>query len=310
METRKAEKGSFAQTTKAPVTITTVRVVPDEKGKKVVRVAPVVNSFEWVERQWFEQWKAGKSSRHANQVEDRVATDILPKLGHRPIAEIEAPEIASVASAIEARGAGDLARRSLHTMSQIFRFGIVKGYNKRNPAVDIKARDFLKGVDTRNFARVEQSEVPELLWDIEHYNRMPITRIVLKLMMRTFLRTSELILAPWSKLMFDGNRLSNLRWEIPADRMKMPSPHIVPLSRQVVALFDELHSYTGETKWLFPNMKDFRQCMSKNTILGALETMGYKGKMTGHGFRGLASTILPEMPRLGSDSVLRFTLFS
>ena len=192
------------------VTITTVRVVTDEKGKKVVKIAPVANSFAWVEQQWFEQWKADKSPRHAQQVESRIATDILPKLGHRPIAEIEAPEIADVALAIEARGAGDLAHRSLNTMSQIFRFGITRGYNKRNPAMDIKARDFLKGVETRNFARVEQSELPELLWKIEHYNGLPVTRIVLKLMVRTFLRTSELILAPWSELVFNGNRLSNL----------------------------------------------------------------------------------------------------
>jgi hypothetical protein len=106
METRKAQKGSFAQTTKAPVTITTVRVVTDDKGKKVVKIAPVANSLAWVEQQWFEQWKADKSPRHAQQVENRIATDILPKLGHRPIAEIEAPEIADVALDIEARGGG------------------------------------------------------------------------------------------------------------------------------------------------------------------------------------------------------------
>jgi integrase len=268
------------------------RKVPSATVAPTAEGAP--GSFTWVERQWFEQWRAGKNPRHAQQVENRIATDILPKLGHRPIAEIEAPEIASVALAIEDRGAGDLAHRSLHTMSQIFRFGIVKGYNKRNPAMDIRAHDFLKGVETRNFARVEQSELPGLLLAIERYVGYPTTRVVIKMMVRTFLRTSELILSPWAEFSFRAGKLTDTKWTIPAERMKMPSPHIVPLSRQVVAFLEELHRYTGGTPWLFPNMKDAMKCMSKNTILAALETMGYKGKMTGHGFRGLASTILHE----------------
>ena len=292
MERRKAAK-SLPTAQPVPV-VTRVEVVEDDDGKKIVRTTPILNSFSWVEHQWFEQWRAGKSSRHAQQVESRIATDILPKLGHRPIAEIEAPEVASVALAIEERGAGDLARRSLHTMSQIFRYGIVRGYNKRNPAMDIKARDFLKGVDSRNFARVEQNELPALLWSIEHYEGMPVTRIVLKLMVRTFLRTSELILSPWTELRFKVGKLTDTKWNIPAERMKMPSPHFVPLSRQVIALLEELQGYTGGTVWLFPNQADSTKCMSKNTILSALDTMGYKGKMTGHGFRGLASTILHE----------------
>jgi integrase len=251
-------------------------------------------TFAWVQKQWFEKWKAGKSPRHAKQVKSRVETDILPSLGHRPITEIEAPEIVEVALAIQERGAVDLAHRSLHTMGQIFRYGIARGYNRRNPVAEIKGSDFLKGVDSRNFARVGQSELPDLLLEIERYVGFPTTRIVIKLMVRTFLRTSELILAPWSELSFRGHKLLETKWTIPAERMKMPTPHIVPLSHQAAALLEELHRYTGGTQWLFPNMKDPARCMSKNTILNALETMGYKGKMTGHGFRGLASTILHE----------------
>jgi integrase len=260
--------------------------------------APAKGSFAWVQERWFEQWREGKNERHVQQVKDRIATDITPKLGRRPITEIEAPEIVAVALAIEVRGAGDVARRSLNTMSQIFRFGIAHGYCRRNPAADIKAADFLKGVDPRNFARVAVHELPALLFAIEHYNGLPVTKIALQLMVRTFLRTSELILAPWSEFQFEGKRLTNLRWEIPGTRMKkiqgMQVPHYVPLSRQVIGLLEELHGYTGETKWLFPGQKDLTKCMSKNTILAALDTMGYKGKMTGHGFRGLASTILHE----------------
>ncbi len=257
-----------------------------------------VGSFAWVEAQWYNKWAADKDARHAGQVADRIERDILPQLGHRPIAEIEAPEIAAVALAIEERGALDLAHRSINTMSQIFRFGITRGYCRRNPAADIKAGDFLKGLNPRNFARVAQKEIPDLLRAIDHYKGMPVTRILLKLMVRVWVRTSELILTPWSEFTFKGGELADTVWTIPAGRMKKvkgtPVPHLVPLSRQVVALLEELHGFTGETKWLFPGQNDATKCMSKNTILAALKTMGYKGRMTGHGFRGLASTCLYE----------------
>lgn len=224
--------------------------------------------------------------------------DILPKLGHRPIAEIEAPEIAAVALAIQERGALDLAHRSLNTTSQIFRYGIAHGFCRRNPAADIKAGDFLKGLNPKNFARVDQKEIPDLLRAIDHYNGMPVTRILLKLVVRVWVRTSELILTPWSEFTFKDGKLIDTVWTIPAPRMKKvkgtPVPHLVPLSRQVVALLEELHGFTGSTQWLFPGQKDVTKCISKNTILAALETMGYKGRMTGHGFRGLASTCLYE----------------
>jgi integrase len=298
MQTRKAEREHFTQTTKPPVVMTTVKVVRDEKGNKLVKVTPVVNGFHWVYLQWYDKWSADKDARHASQVKDRVEKDILPKLGHRPIADIEAPEIAAVALSIQERGALDLAHRSLNTMSQIFRFGITMGYCRRNPAADIKAGDFLKGTNPQNFARVDQKEFPKLLRAIERYNGMPITRIMLKLMLRVWVRTSELILSPWSEFTFRNGKLSDTVWTIPAARMKKvkgtPVPHLVPLSRQVVALLEELHVLTGDTKWLFPGQKDLTKCMSKNTILAALNTMGYKGQMTGHGFRGLASTCLNE----------------
>jgi integrase len=105
----------------------------------------------------------------------------------------------------------------------------------------------------------------------------------------TFVRTSELIGARWAELDLDA-----ARWDIPAERMKMRTPHIVPLSRQALDALDTLQTLTGESEWLFPGDRSAKKPMSNNTILKALERMGYKGRMTGHGFRGLASTILHE----------------
>jgi integrase len=116
-----------------------------------------------------------------------------------------------------------------------------------------------------------------------------VTRLAMKLMAMTFVRTSELIGARWDE--FD---LDNARWNIPSERMKMKTPHVVLLSRQAVILLRTLHTLTGSRSLLFPGERNHDKPMSNNTILKALERMGYKGRMTGHGFRGIASTVLHE----------------
>jgi integrase len=135
----------------------------------------------------------------------------------------------------------------------------------------------------------DTKELPNLLRQIEVYQGTHVTRLAMKLMALTFVRTSELIGAKWSE--FD---LEAARWDIPAERMNMRTPHIVPLARQALEVFHMLHPLTGRSEWLFPGDRNPAKPMSNNTILKALERMGYKGTMTGHGFRGLASTILHE----------------
>jgi integrase len=124
---------------------------------------------------------------------------------------------------------------------------------------------------------------------IEVYSGTAVTRLAMKMMALTFVRTSELIGARWEE--FD---IKAKRWDIPADRMKMRTPHIVPLARQTLEALEMLRPLTGQSKWLFPGDRNSKNPMSNNTILKALERMGYKGSMTGHGFRGLASTLLHE----------------
>jgi len=140
-----------------------------------------------------------------------------------------------------------------------------------------------------NYARIDAKELPTLLRAIEVYQGKHITRLALKLMAMTFVRTSELIGARWSE--FD---LKERRWNIPAERMKMRTPHIVPLAKQVLEILEILRTLTGTSEWLFPGDRSDKKPISNNTILKSLERMGFKGRMTGHGFRGLASTILHE----------------
>jgi integrase len=260
------------------------------KAEKIARQFAVENSFTNVARLWWESWRAARTSHHADYVLRRLEADVFPVIGARPVGEIEAPELVRMAKAIEARGALDIAKRALQTCSQIFRYAIAHGLASRNPATDIKPGDVLKSRKKENYARLDAKELPELLRRIEAYQGSAITRLAVKLLAMTFVRTTELIAARWDE--FD---LEAARWDIPAERMKMRTPHTVPLSTQAVNLLRTLHLVTGHGALLFPGERNHEKPMSNNTILGALERMGYKHRMTGHGFRGIASTQLHEM---------------
>jgi integrase len=259
------------------------------KVEKMAERVATEKSFATVAARWLEHWKDDKSARHVNTTSRRLDSNILPILGPRQIDEIEAPDIVAIVRAIEARGARDVAKRALETTGQIFRYAIAHGYAKRNPAKEIEPRDILKASPKSNYARIDAKELSDLLRKVEVYQGTHVTRLAMKLMALTFVRTSELIGAKWAEFDFEA-----ARWNIPADRMKMRTPHIVPLSRQSLEVLDSLRTLTGSSKLLFPGDRNAAKPMSNNTILKALERMGYKGTMTGHGFRGLASTILHE----------------
>lgn len=258
------------------------------EARKVER-ASRADSFAAVALLWLEHWRVDKSPRHADVTRRRLEANVFPRLGARPIAEIEAPELVSMAKQIELRGVGDLARRSLETCGQIFRYAIAHGHCSRNPCADIRPRDVLKPTVKRNLARVDVRELPGLLRAIEVYDGRALTRLAVKLMALTFVRTSELIGGRWDEIEWD-----QARWNIPAERMKMKSPHIVPLSSQALGVLRLLQGLSGSGPLIFPGDVDRRKSMSNNTILFALRRMGYGSVMTGHGFRGLASTVLHE----------------
>jgi len=163
-------------------------------------------------------------------------------------------------------------------------------YERWYPVADIKPSDVLPSRKTKNFARVGADELPDLLRKIAGYGGAAITRLAVKLLAYTFVRTGELIGASRDEFDLDG-----AVWRIPKERMKMETPHIVPLSKQAVEVLRTLHLITGHGALLFPGERDHEKPMSNDTILGALKRMGYAGQMTGHGFRGVASTELHEM---------------
>ena len=247
------------------------------------------NSFEKVARKWWDWWAISKSKRHTDCVLRRLEADVFPLFGHKSINAVTAADIRNLMLTIEGRGARDVAKRAHETTGQVFRYAIAHGIANRNPAADFKPKDILGEAKEANFARVEAKELPHLLLMMERYDGDALTRLAMRLISYTFVRTSELIESEWSEFDLDAGR-----WDIPAERMKMDTPHIVPLSQQSIAVLHALNLLTGFGRLVFPGANDKQKPMSNNTILFALYRLGYKGRMTGHGFRGLASTILHE----------------
>ncbi|WP_158791712.1 integrase arm-type DNA-binding domain-containing protein [Granulicella sp. L60] len=250
------------------------------------------NSFESVARAWHTHWSKGKDAANVGRCLRAMETNLFPTLGSLPVTEIKTSLFVVALKQIENRGAPEVARRTLGTINKIYRYASAHDLAERNPVADLKPGTILVGAPVEHFARVDVDELPGLLRKIEVYRGASLTRLAIKLMALTFVRTQELIKARWSEFDFQKNL-----WTIPAHRMKQVknvTPHIVPLSKQALDVLAQLREAADNADLLFPCERGGTKTMSNNTILYALERMGYKGEMTGHGFRGLASTILNE----------------
>jgi integrase len=225
---------------------------------------------------------------------------VFPMIGHRPIAEVDAPLLLDVLRQVEKRGALDMAARLGQLCSQIFRFAIAKGLIKYNPVPDL--RGALKPRAKGHHAAIGTDDLPAFLVALEknEAEMYTPTRILMRLMMLVFVRTGEMIETPWAEI-----DLENERWVIPWQRMKMGKKKINPrkldhqvnLPRQGWALMRDLYRVTGGGIYLFPNRNDHQKPASNGAILAALRRMGYSGTMTGHGFRSLAMGVIKA--RLG-----------
>lgn len=260
----------------------------ERKAGKLRKLRASENSFEAVAREWYAKQLHTWVPKHADDVLRRFEVNAFPFIGARPIGEIEAPELLDMSRKIEKRGAHDLAHRLMQACGQVFRYGIATGRCKRDVAADL--RGALTPHVKKHQAAVRPEDVPALLRAIDTYAEQgdKQTMHALQLLALTFVRTNELIGAEWSE--FDQEAAL---WVIPAARMKMKSEHIVPLSAQALAILGELRTLAGRSRFVFPG-RNRDKPISNNTMLFALYRLGYKGKMTGHGFRAVASTMLNE----------------
>lgn len=250
------------------------------------------NTFKAVALEWHENQSGRWSEKHHQNVLHRLEIDVFPYLGDDPIADIDAPALLHTLKKIEKRDALDILSRVRQICSQVFIYGIQTGRCNRNPAADLRNGAF-KTRKTKHFAAIDPKEIPELLVAVERNDArlFPRTRRAIRLSMLTFLRPGEIRKALWSEIDLD-----NQEWIIPAKRMKMRRDHIIHLSHQAVEILREQRKETGHinTDLVFPSQHKPRQPMSDGTVRIALQKLGFKDRMTAHGFRALARTAIRE----------------
>jgi integrase len=259
------------------------------------RVAKIAgeNTFEAIAREWIDRGRKRLAPKYAALLLARLEADIFPHVGSRPISQIDAPELLEVLRKVERRGVVETARRLRQICGQVFRYAVATGRSKEDPTSPLRGALGLPGRQRHGHKAMPLRELPDFLRVLEAYDGDPRTRLALRLMVLTFVRTTELRAARWSE--FERLEESGALWRIPADRMKMKREHLVPLAPQVVALLRELRALPGAmvSPYLFPSPSR-EGYMSNNTMLYAMYRMGYHGRATIHGFRAMASTALNE----------------
>ncbi|HWG09873.1 MAG TPA: integrase arm-type DNA-binding domain-containing protein [Rhodanobacteraceae bacterium] len=260
---------------------------PGEKRKAEAQ-APA-DTFEAVAREWFAKYSPQWAEDHANRNIRRLERDVFPWIGSKPLANVTAPDILAVLERIDARGARETAHRARTNIGQVIRFGIATGRTNFDPTVAL--RGAIPPATERNHAAVTEPEkVGELLRAIDGYKGHFPTRCALQLAPMFFVRPGELRQAEWAEIDLDA-----AQWNLPADKMKMRQPHIVPLATQAVAILRALYPLTGSGRYVFPGGRSPKRPMSNNATNAALRRMGFdKDTMTTHGFRAMARTILDE----------------
>lgn len=258
----------------------------EKKAAKLRNIANGENSFEAIARKWHEIKSPRLNEKYATQQLARLEEHVFPRMGALPINEITIPDVVQVVEAIAKGGTIETAKRMKQTIGQVFRYAAQRGLCEHNPAADL--RDILPTPEEKHHACIPIAELPELLAKLEARPR-DFTYYAIKLLMLTFVRTSELIAARWEEIDWEREE-----WRIPKERMKMRRPHMVPLSAQALALLRELHDKTGEKQHIFHSPASKSMHISNGTVLMGLRRMDYQNRMTGHGFRTLASTVLNE----------------
>lgn len=257
------------------------------------------NSFEVVAREWHQTHMTVKTTGHAKKVMDRLKNDVFPFIGGSTIQDIEAPDVLAVLKRIEARGAIDLTHMTKQIIGQVFRYAIATGKAVRNPVPDLEGA--LKPKTVTHYATItEPFGISELLRATEYYTGSITTKCALMLSFHSMLRPVEIRTAEWAEI-----DLERKEWRIPAEKMKKRVDHIVPLSRQVIEIFEQLKPVTGHRRFVFPSVRTSNAPMSESTINAALKRLGFGETMTAHGFRSMASTRLNESNLFSSDVIER-----
>lgn len=269
----------------------------EAKQARAEVIALAGDTFETVGREWMGRQEVADVT--ANKTRWILETFLFPEIGRRPISEIASRELLAALRKIEESGKLETAKRAKIKAGQIFRFAVLEGKVKTDPTTSL--RGALKPPKNRHHAAItDPVKVGELLRAINGFTGQPVTLAALKLAPLVFVRPGELRHAEWAEIDLEG-----AMWRIPPERMKMKAAHLVPLSKQVLMILQELHPLTGASRYVFPGLRSASRPISENTVNAALRRLGYSSdEMTGHGFRSLAATRLNEMG-WNSDAIER-----
>ncbi|MFI4957394.1 MAG: tyrosine-type recombinase/integrase [Gammaproteobacteria bacterium] len=270
----------------------------NKKAIKSSKDTSNANSFEIIAREWHASRSPTWAPANSKKVIQCLERDIFPWLGASPIKSITSPELLMCARRMEERGAIESARRALLTCGQVFRYGVATARCDRDPVPDL--RGALQPAKPTHFSTMlDPRAIGALLRAIEAYTGSFITRQALRLAPLVFVRPGNLRAAEWSEIDLD-----KAEWSIPADKMKMREPHLVPLSTQALAILREIHPLTGRGKYVFPSEHTNTRCMSENTINFAFRRMDFtKEEISCHGFRAMARTLLDEVLGVRPDFI-------
>ncbi len=261
---------------------------PSENKKQAKEKRDGKYNFRNIAILWRNESVANKewSRNHELKVWRTLEMNVFPYFGHKDIKDISAPEIKEVLKLMEKRGATELLKKVKQRCSAVFNYAISEGLTDNNPTLALKFRKHI----AENHNHITYQDLPELVQSIEHGNLAPTVKAGLKIALLTFQRTHEIRFAQWQHIDFDTGL-----WHIPATIMKMKRDHIVPLSKQAVAILKGLQPITGHYKYVFAsNVDPDKKPMNSNALINALYALGWKHRMTTHGFRHLASTVLHE----------------
>lgn len=249
-----------------------------------------VDSFEAVTREWFEKHVTTLAPSYGKKVRSLFERQVFPVFGAKHIAEVEPADILKAARHVEESGAVETAHRLRQLCGQVLRYAISTTRIKYDVSAGL--RGALPKVQVKHMAALtDKKRIGELLRSIDAYGGFMSIKYALKLAPYVFVRPGELQKAEWAEFNFESTE-----WRIPAAKMKMKQPHIVPLSRQALSILEELKVYTGNRKFLFPSNRTDTKPIAIESMLVALRAMGFtKEEMTVHGFRGMASTLLNEL---------------
>ncbi|AIR60913.1 integrase [Cedecea neteri] len=258
-----------------------------KKEEKLVRDVQLNNTFQAVALEWHGTKVSRWSEGYASDIIEAFNKDIFPYIGQLPVNDIKPLVLLNVLRRMESRGATEKANKVRQRCSEVFRYAIVTGRAEYNPEADLTSA--MSGRESKHYPFLTVDELPAFFKAISGDTGSPLVVLAARLRVLMGVRIGELRGAFWSE--FD---LEKAVWEIPAERMKMKRPHLVPLSTQALEIVQQLKVMSGQYPLVFPGRNDPRKTMSEASINQVFKRIGYTGKVTGHGFRHTMSTILHE----------------